>query len=180
MSTHKTGSMMYVLAVAALIGLLTWLFAERLAERRNPNRDVLSSVTDGGVARVVLVRNRAGHYVASGRIEDVDAEFIVDTGATDVAVSVEVAAAAGLRRGRPRAVATANGQAIAYATRIGRIALGEIVERDVPATIVPNMGDIEVLLGMSFLSRLDFRQRGDRLELEQRPLAAAGGNGHSL
>jgi aspartyl protease family protein len=77
-------------------------------------------------------------------------------------------------------VATANGEAIAYATRIGRIALGDIVEHDVPATIVPNMGEIEVLLGMSFLSRLDFRQRGDRLELEQRTFAASGGDGRTF
>ena len=180
MSTHKTGSTMYVLAVAGLIALLTWLFSDRIAEQRNPNREVMSTRTSGGAARVVLLRNRAVHYVASGRIEDVAAEFIVDTGATDVAVSADIADAAGLRRGQPRAVATANGQAIAYTTRIGRVQLGDIVEHDVPATIVPNMGDIQVLLGMSFLSRLDFRQRGDRLELEQRPGVAPRGDPNAL
>ena len=81
---------MYVLAVAGLIALLTWLFSDRIAEQRNPNREVMSTRTSGGAARVVLLRNRAGHYVASGRIDDVAAEFIVDTGATDVAVSADI------------------------------------------------------------------------------------------
>lgn len=168
---------MYVLAVVGLIALLTWLFGERITERRNPNRNVVSTRDADGAAHVVLLRNRAGHYVASGRINDVEAEFIVDTGATDVAVSQDVAAAAGLERGPAHAVTTANGRAMAYATRIARIELGDIIEHDVAATIVPNLGDIDVLLGMSFLSRLDFSQSGARLELAQP--AGSGDAGHA-
>ena len=49
-----------------------------------------------------------------------------------------------------------------------RLALGDLIEYDVRATIVPDMQAIDVLLGMSFLRRLDFAQRGDELWLEQR------------
>jgi len=168
MSTHKTGATFYVIASAAGIALLTWLFAAEIERRRNPNQDVSTTALADGTARVVLARNRAGHYVASGRINDVAAEFIVDTGATDVAVSADIAAAAGLERGTPRTVLTANGTVTAYATRIPRLALGAITAHDVRASIVPDMQGIDVLLGMSFLRRLDFAQRGDELWLERR------------
>jgi len=160
---------MYVSAVAGFIALMAWLFSGELDERRNPNQEVTSVATGDGRAGVVLVRNRAGHYVASGRINGVEAEFIVDTGATDVAVSAAIAREAGLERGAAIPVITANGKATAYVTRIDRIALGAIVEHDLRATIVPDMNGIDVLLGMSFLRRLDFRQRGDELLIEQRP-----------
>lgn len=173
MSTQRTGSVMYVIAIVGFITLLAWLFSDRLADRRNPNREVSSAYTSGGAAQVVLQRNRAGHYVASGEVNGAPVEFIVDTGATDVAVSVPVARAAGLDRGRAFEVATANGRTVAYATRIDRVRLGNIVEHEVSATIVPGMGDLEVLLGMSFLKRLDFQQRGNRLVLEQRTPSAS-------
>ncbi|MEQ8661652.1 MAG: TIGR02281 family clan AA aspartic protease [Gammaproteobacteria bacterium] len=167
-STHRTGTVMYVIAILGFIALMAWLFTGELAEQRNPNRDLAGATGSTGQAAVVLARNRAGHYVASGRINGVEAEFIVDTGATDVAVSADVARAAGLSRGPAHPVTTANGQAMAYATRIDTLALGDIVERDVRASIVPDMRGIDVLLGMSFLHRLDFQQRGDELLLEQR------------
>lgn len=168
MSTQKTGATLYFLASVGAIALLAWLFSAALDERRNPNRDVASTALEDGTTRVVLARNRAGHYVASGRVNEVTAEFIIDTGATDVAVSAALAAAAGLERGPPHTVLTANGQVTAYSTRIERLALGDLIEYDVRATIVPDMQAIDVLLGMSFLRRLDFAQRGDELWLEQR------------
>ncbi len=112
-----------------------------------------------------MQRNRQGHYIANGEINGARAEFIVDTGATDVAVSAEVARRAGLVAGPAVAVTTANGRATAYVTRIDELKLGTIVEHNVRATIVPNLGEIEVLLGMSFLKRLDFAQNGDALIL---------------
>lgn len=167
-SIHRTGTAMYVSAIAGFIALMAWLFSGELDERRNPNQEVTSIAAGEGRVGVVLARNPAGHYVASGRINGVAAEFIVDTGATDVAVSTAVARAAGLERGAAVPVITANGQATAYVTRIDSITLGAIVEHDLRATIVPDMNGIDVLLGMSFLRRLDFQQRGDELLIEQR------------
>ena len=167
-SIHRTGTAMYVSAIAGFIALMAWLFSGELDERRNPNQEVTSIAAGEGRVGVVLARNPAGHYVASGHINGVAAEFIVDTGATDVAVSTAVARAAGLERGAAVPVVTANGQATAYVTRIDSITLGAIVEHDLRATIVPDMNGIDVLLGMSFLRRLDFQQRGDELLIEQR------------
>ena len=62
---------------------------------------------------------------------------------------------------------TANGLTIAYATQIDSLVVGEIEELNVRASIVPNLPGDQILLGMSFLKRLDFTQRGDTLILTQ-------------
>jgi len=156
---------MYVVAIVSFIGLMAWLFSQQIDEQRNPNQAPTGSTTPTGATQVRLQRNRQGHYIANGEINGARAEFIVDTGATDVAVSAEVARRAGLVAGPAVAVTTANGRATAYVTRIDELKLGTIVEHNVRATIVPNLGEIEVLLGMSFLKRLDFAQNGDALIL---------------
>jgi aspartyl protease family protein len=165
MSTARLGSTMYVVAIVSFIGLMAWLFSQQIDEQRNPNQAPTGSTTPTGATQVRLQRNRQGHYIANGEINGARAEFIVDTGATDVAVSAEVARRAGLVAGPAVAVTTANGRATAYVTRIDELKLGTIVEHNVRATIVPNLGEIEVLLGMSFLKRLDFAQNGDALIL---------------
>jgi aspartyl protease family protein len=163
---------MYIFAIVGFIALMAALFADRLEHQRNPNRRIEQMTAPDGAQRIVLQRNRSGHYLASGTVDGAAAELIVDTGATDVAVSGAVATAAGLERGAPVSVMTANGITTAYATRIGELRLGGIVEHEVPATIVPAMDGIEVLLGMSFLARLDFSQQGDTLILTSRRAAA--------
>ena len=159
---------MYVLAVIACIVLLTVLFSDQIDRQRNPNQHVEGILTGDGAAQIVLHRNRQGHYVATGSINGVDAEFMLDTGATAVAISTAVARRSGLQRGPAIAVATANGSTTAYATRIDTVRLGTIVEHDVLATIVPNLEGNQILLGMSFLKRLDFSQAGATLVLKSR------------
>jgi aspartyl protease family protein len=171
MSTKKIGSTMYVIAIIGLIAILTLLFSERLDDYRNPNRAIESISAPSGTPAIVLQRNRYGHYVANGELNGVTTELMLDTGATDVAVSVDVAARAGLPRGPAFPVSTANGSTYAYATVIESVRLGDVVEYDVRASIVPNLEDPKVLLGMSFLKRLDFSQSGDTLILRSRRAA---------
>lgn len=159
---------MYIMAIIGLITMLSLLFSDQIEHDRNPNQRVESRSAPSGATAVVLNRNRYGHYVATGQLNGVDAEFMLDTGATDVAVSDAVATAAGLKKGPPFQITTANGTTIGYGTVIESVRLGAIVEHEVRATIVPNMDDMQVLLGMSFLKRLDFSQSGDTLVLKSR------------
>lgn len=168
MSTKKIGSTMTIIAIIGLIAILTLLFSERIEDYRNPNRTVESLSAPGGAPTIVLHRNRYGHYVANGELNGVTTELMLDTGATDVAVSEAVAAMAELAKGPAYPVSTANGSTIAYATVIASVRLGDIVEYDVRASIVPHLDDPQVLLGMSFLERLDFSQRGETLVLKSR------------
>ena len=151
------------------VGLLTALFSGWLDRRENPNQSVVGTVTEGGVREVVLEQNRAGHYVATGTINEMPVTFLLDTGATDVSVPSRLVGRLGLVRGAPRQVRTANGVITIYATRLDRIAIGNIALGAIRAHINPEESGDEVLLGMSFLRHVEFTQRGRELILRQPP-----------
>lgn len=150
-----------------LLALMSYLFSNVLERQRNPNQEPLTLRDDLGNAQVVLKRNRAGHYVASGRINGHPVLFLLDTGATDVAISDELAQRLDLARGRRVLSQTANGTVVSWQTRLAEVGLGAITLNDVRASILPSMAGNEVLLGMSFLKRLEWTQRGDRLTLRK-------------
>ena len=157
---------MYIVAAALLIGLLTMLFSGLLSHRHNPNKTPETKLSESGRQQIHLQRNAEGHYVSNGFVNDIDVVFLLDTGATTIAIPLELAPQLGLKPGRQINTVTANGVTNAYLTNIQRVQLGEIVEYDVPAALVPNLPGGQILLGMSFLKRLDFSQRGDTLILE--------------
>ncbi len=156
-----------VIATFALLFAVLWFGMDALVDRRdNPNRD-LSTGADGP-QRIELEAGPGGHYRVPGRINDQRVSFLVDTGASHVAVPQGVAEELGLERGAEIRVVTANGTTTAYNTRIDRISVGGIELRDVRGSINPSMGGDDILLGMTFLGELEFRQVGGRLILEQR------------
>lgn len=163
------GRAMHVLFWIAVMALLTLYFGDVLERQRNPNRDVNSAITEGGAREVVLTRNRMGHYVATGNINGEDVVFLLDTGATGVAVPALLAQRLELPRGREIIMRTANGQARGYQTRLTEVGLGDIRLQGVDATITPGLQTNEVLLGMSFLKHIEFTQRGNTLTLRQYP-----------
>jgi aspartyl protease family protein len=167
-SPRRLGAAMYIVASILVLILLTSLFGDALEHQRNPNLLPISLNPSDGTTSIVLQRNRAGHYVFNGTVNGRTAEFLVDTGATAVAVPQQLADSLGLRRGPPMQALTANGITTAYATRIESLVVGDLEERDVAASIIPNFPGGQILLGMSFLKRLDFTQRGDTLILRQR------------
>ena len=147
------------------LALLALFFADRLERQRNPNQAVVTRVNDAGISEVVLKRNRYGHYVTSGTVNGHAVEFLLDTGATDVAIPAQVADVLGLKRGAAVRYQTANGMITAWLTRLDNVAIGPLLVNDVAASINPGMGDMEILLGMSVLKRFEFTQRGDTLIL---------------
>ena len=120
-----------------------------------------------GVREVVLRQNRAGHYVASGGINGQPVTFLLDTGATSVSIPASVAGRLGLKRGAAMRAHTANGTVTTYATRLDEVRLGNISLENVRADINPHMLGDEVLLGMSFLRKLEFTQRDRELTIRQ-------------
>ena len=83
---QRLGKWMITAAWLLLLMLLTWFFNSQLDRQRNPNRQVLTATSTTGLPEVQLKRNRFGHYVASGLINGQPAEFMLDTGATDVSI----------------------------------------------------------------------------------------------
>jgi aspartyl protease family protein len=164
----RLGAAMYVLAALLLLALMTLLFDDAIEHQRNPNRAPQETTTDAGRTSIALQQNRAGHYVFDGFVNGMPVEFLLDTGATDVSVPASVANELRLQRGARLQAMTANGMTAAYATTIDKLAIGTLEETGIRASIVPNLPGEQILLGMSFLKRLDFSQRGDTLILTQR------------
>lgn len=159
------GRWMIIAAWVLLLAMLTLLFSQWLERQNNPNRQLSVTTNLQGESSVVLKRNRAGHYVAPGKINGVDVVYLLDTGATLVAVSSSLAEKAGLQPGAPSQSRTANGVVMSWLTEIDRLQLGPITMQNVKASILPNMPAHEVLLGMSFLKHLKLQQQGDELEI---------------
>jgi len=119
---------------------------------------------------VVLAKARNGHFAAQVRVDGRWLEFLVDTGASHIAMPQKEAARLGIF---PRAsdytvrVNTANGVTKAALVQLRTVEIGDILVRDVAAIVHPDEGLSVNLLGMSFLSRVRWTHDHGRLVLEQ-------------
>jgi aspartyl protease family protein len=124
-----------------------------------------------GTRSVSIPRDGRGHFQTEGRIDGQRIGFMVDTGASVIALNETSAARFGLRpsRGDYKAtVSTANGTIKAAPTRLAMVDIGGLVVRDVDAMVLPDEALSENLLGLSFLSKLKrFEYANGRLVLEQ-------------
>ncbi|NVJ58919.1 MAG: TIGR02281 family clan AA aspartic protease [Gammaproteobacteria bacterium] len=157
---------MWIVAWGCALLLLYLFFADRLEQQFNPNQKP-ESLVESGYVEVVLKRNRGGQYVTSGKINDRDVIFLVDTGASGISIPEQVAKPIGLRKGQAFQTLTANGIGTSYMTEVDKITIGSLEVGPLKAGINPNMPDNLVLLGMSVLKDLEFTQRGDTLILRQ-------------
>ena len=114
-----------------------------------------------------LLSNGQGHFVSSGQINGQTVQFLLDTGATDVAIPAKVADTLRLKRGMPVTVNTANGRSEGFRTMIDRLQVGDIVLHDVRALVAPGLEGEQILLGMSAMKQLEFTQRGGTMLLRQ-------------
>ncbi len=124
-----------------------------------------------GLRSVTVPRDGRGHFQTDGRIDGQRIGFMVDTGASMIALNESSAARIGLRP-RPSeynaTVNTANGTIKAARTRIAMVDVGGLVVRDVDAMVLPDEALSENLLGLSFLSKLKrFEFAGGQLVMEQ-------------
>jgi len=148
----------------AAIGLLGGLFL--LFSTLGEQGGMVSSVDSNGASMVVLEQQRSGHYVAEGEINGQAVTFLVDTGATDVALPESVARALGLEFGPRVRVMTAAGPSTAWMTRLNEVKVGGIRRTNVRASITSGEFD-GVLLGMSFLKHYSLQQQDGKLIIKQ-------------
>jgi len=166
-SQKRLGVGMIIAMWVIILVLGTGFFQSWQEAEFNPNQAARLQRSAEGIPELVLNRNRWGHYVANGHINDQPVVFILDTGASDVSIPAAVADRLGLKRGPELTYMTANGPARMFATQLDKVDLGGITLTNIRASINPNMHDDEVLLGMTFLRHLEFTQRGDTLTLRQ-------------
>ncbi len=119
---------------------------------QNPNK--IYSLGSSNV--VVLKRGLDGHYRSEALINGTKVNVLVDTGATGVAISQSIADKLNLRSTDAIRTNTANGDSIGYIVRLNSVQLGGVRANNVSAMIAPGL-DGDILLGMSFLGRMDIR-----------------------
>lgn len=121
-------------------------------------------------SRTVLSADERGHFSATGQVNGIATRFLLDTGASLVALPMSVARRAGasLDNAQPVAVHTANGQVRAWRVLLNSVHVGQVRASMVEAVIMED-GQLPVsLLGMSFLNRVNMNREGDLLTLTQR------------
>lgn len=120
-------------------------------------------------SRVVLTAGSGGHFLTQGAINGRAAQFMVDTGATSVAMSVQDAERLGVdyRKGQLGRSSTANGVINVYHVKLASVRIGDVEVYDVDGTVVP-AGMPYILLGNSFLTRFQMTRHNDQLVLERR------------
>jgi aspartyl protease family protein len=168
-----------MILAAILVGLGTLLaqMADRMtpatASATTPPRAAVESATvaQAGLRSLSIPRDARGHFATEGRIDGQRIAFMVDTGASVIALNESSAARFGLRPGRGdyrATVTTANGTVKAAPTRLAMVEVGGLIVRDVDAMVLPDGALSENLLGLSFLSKLKrFEYANGKMVLEQ-------------
>jgi len=150
-------------AVALVAGMIVPRYAAQLnGAAPAPNNLMAAHQTvDDQASRtsdsVVVPRDARGHFRTEGRIDGRRLNFLIDTGASVIALTAEDAASLGLHPSNSEyrvTLKTANGVVRAAPTTLGMVEIGGIMVRDVVAVIMPDGALSENLLGMSFLTRL--------------------------
>ncbi|CAN7236475.1 retropepsin-like aspartic protease [Variovorax sp. LjRoot290] len=123
----------------------------------------------GGGTRIVLPVSSGGHFMTQGAINGRSVNFMLDTGATSIAMSAADAQRIGLdfSKGQPIRMGTANGIALGYRVRLNSVRVGDVEVYDVEA-VVSQQPMPYVLLGNSFISRFSMRRDADQMVLEKR------------
>lgn len=168
-SDSRVGQRMLWLAAIGLLGGLTLLFSTM-----DDRGGMVSSVDSNGATMVVLEQDRSGHYEAEGEINGRAVTFLVDTGATDIALPESVARALGLEFGPRIKVMTAAGPSTAWLTRLDEVNVGGIRRKNVRASITSGEFD-GILLGMSFLKHYSLQQQDGKLIIRQDQRALSDG-----
>ena len=129
----------------------------------------VTRLADDGTVRVQIGRDRGGHFSVEGSVEGVPVRFLVDTGATTIALTARDARRIGFTEGELRytqPIMTANGRAFAAPVTLGSVSIGGIERRGVAASVAAPGALSQSLLGMNFVGSLaSFEIRGDRLIL---------------
>lgn len=135
-----------------------------------PSRVGSGATAPGAGTSIVLPVASGGHFLASGTINGKSVRFLVDTGATTIALGRAEAERIGLdwKRGRPGMSQTANGAVTVHGVTLAAVRVGDVEIANVAAVVVPTDMPM-VLLGNSFLDRFNMRRDNDVMRLEKKP-----------
>jgi aspartyl protease family protein len=124
---------------------------------------------EAGSQRIVLQAVSNGHFLTQGQINGGSVRFMVDTGASFVAIGVADAQRLGinLRTAQPAVMGTANGATQAWRVKLNSVRVGDVTVHEVDAVVMPAPMPY-ALLGNSFLTRFQMTRTNDELVLQRR------------
>ena len=128
-----------------------------------------ASKSGGRGNRIVLVAGSGGHFMTAGQINGKAVQFMVDTGATSVAMGAQDAERAGInyKAGQSVIMSTANGAAQGFRIKLNSVRVGDVEVFDVDAVVTPQPMPY-MLLGNSFLTRFQMMRENDQMTLTKR------------
>ena len=131
--------------------------------------NVGTSKSGGKGNRIVLVAGLGGHFITAGQINGKAVQFMVDTGATSVAMGAQDAERTGInfRVGQPVMMSTANGSVQGYRIKLDSVRVGDVEVFGVEAVVTPQPMPF-MLLGNSFLTRFQMLRENDQMTLTKR------------
>ena len=157
--------------MAQLADKMTTAAAARATPVQQTAFETIQNNSEAGRRSVSIARDGRGHFQTEGRIDGQRVGFMVDTGASVIALNESSAARIGVRPSQndyDAIVTTANGKVKAARTRLAMVDIGGLIVRDVDAMVLPDEALSENLLGLSFLSKLKrFEFANGRMVLEQ-------------
>ncbi len=125
---------------------------------------------DNATSSVTLYADTQGHFISDCLINGASLKFLLDTGATTVALNSGDAKFANIdyKRGQPVQIGTANGVVTAYRVTIDNLKIGSITLSQVEASVLEGGSPSVVLLGMSALNRLEMKRQDIALTLTKK------------
>jgi len=144
-------------------------------KRRRLRMGDLNAVSSGYKQKesvtVIVAPDARGMYVTVGSINGLPVSFLVDTGATTIAMNAAQAKRLGIdfrMTGQETMVSTASGVAKAYGVILDKVTLGAIALHNIPAVIIEGGFPVQTLLGMSFLGQLDLQREGSVMRIKKK------------
>lgn len=129
-----------------------------------------SAAARSGSQSVTLGADTRGHFITMGSINGGSVRFLVDTGATLVALPAAEARRLGINflQGERGRMQTANGVAAGYRVKLDTVRIGDVEIHNVDAVVSENDALGVTLLGMSFLNRMEMKRDGQSMTLTRR------------
>ena len=130
----------------------------------------MSASKSGGKGdKIVLTVGSGGHFMTAGQINGRAVQFMVDTGATSIAMGAQDAERAGInyKAGQPVTMSTANGNTQGYRVKLDSVRVGEVEVFSVDAVVTPQAMPF-MLLGNSFLGRFQMLRDNDQMTLTRK------------
>jgi len=140
-------------------------------QRLKLNQRIGGGYQRANLSELQIWPDAGGMYRTTGTINGFAVSFLVDTGASSVAMNSAVAKRIGIDyrlRGQPRRISTASEVVTGYAVSLDRVAVGELSFTNIDAVVIEGAQPAQILLGMSYLNRLEISHRNGAMVLKQK------------